>query len=62
MGNLYQQGRELVRFEPRDAQGKVPNAPMTWGPQPFKGLVYVADHNSGLWSVKLPERQPPPLP
>jgi hypothetical protein len=62
MGNLYQQGRELVRFEPRDAQGKVPNAPMTWGPQPFKGLVYVADHNSGLWSVKLPERQPAPLP
>ncbi len=62
MGNLYQQGRELVRFEPRDPHGKVPNAPMTWGPQPFKGLVYIADHNSGLWSVKLPERPRAPVP
>jgi hypothetical protein len=62
MGNLYDQGRELVRFQAYDPQGKLANAPMAWGPQPFKGHVFIADHNSGLWSVKLPERQPPPLP
>jgi hypothetical protein len=62
MGNLYNQGRELVRFEARDVQGKVPNAPMAWGPQPHKGHVFFSDFNSGLWSVKLPERPPQPIP
>ena len=62
MGNLYDQGRELVRFQAYDPQGKLANAPMAWGPQPFKGHVFIADHNSGLWSVKLPERPPAPLP
>jgi hypothetical protein len=62
MGNLYDQGRELVRFEPRDPTGKVPNAPMTWGPQPFHGHVFVSDYNSGLWTVQLPERQPAAVP
>ncbi len=62
MGNLYDQGRELVRFQAYDPQGKLANAPMAWGPQPFKGHVFIADHNSGLWSVKLPERPQAPLP
>ena len=26
---------------------------MVWGAQPYKGLVYLADHNSGLWAVRL---------
>jgi hypothetical protein len=56
-GNLYAQGRELVRFQPRDPKGKVANAPMAWGPQPHKGFVFFSDFNSGLWSVKLPERE-----
>jgi hypothetical protein len=62
MGNLYNQGRELVRFEPRDSTGKVANAPMAWGPQPFHGHVFVSDFNSGLWTVKLPERPQPAIP
>jgi hypothetical protein len=62
MGNLYDQGRELVRFQAYDPQGKLANAPMAWGPQPVKGHVFVSDHNSGLWSVKLPERPQAPLP
>lgn len=62
MGNLYHQGRELVRFEPRDPRGKVSNAPMAWGPQPFKGHVFVSDFNSGLWTVKLPEQPQPARP
>jgi hypothetical protein len=62
MGNLYDQGRELVRFEPRDPRGKVVNAPMSWAPQPFHGHVFVSDFNSGLWTVKLPARPQPALP
>lgn len=62
MGNLYDQGRELVRFEPRDSTGKVANAPMAWGPQPFQGHVFLSDFNSGLWTVKLPERPRPAIP
>ena len=57
-GNLYSQGRELVRFGANDPQGKVVNSPMAWGPQPHRGHVFFTDFNSGLWTVKLPERAP----
>ena len=53
---------QLVRFQAYDPQGKLANSPMAWGPQPFKGHVFIADHNSGLWSVKLAERPQAPLP
>jgi hypothetical protein len=56
MGNLYNQGRELVRFGANDPKGIVANAPMAWGPQPHRGHVFFSDFNSGLWTVKLPER------
>lgn len=56
MGNLYNQGRELVRFGASDPIGIVANTPMAWGPQPHKGHVFFSDFNSGLWTVKLPER------
>jgi len=62
MGNLYEQGRELARFEAKDPKGFVANAPMAWGPQPFKGNVFFSDMNSGLWAVKLPERPKPLVP
>jgi len=52
-GNLYEQGREIDRFRPFDPEGRIPNAPMTWGPQPFKGHIFFSDWNSGLWAVKL---------
>jgi hypothetical protein len=26
---------------------------MTWGPQPYKGNIFLSDHNSGLWCLKL---------
>jgi len=55
-GDLYQQGREIARYKAYDASGKVPNAPMTWGPQPHKGHVFFTEFNSGLWSVKLEPR------
>jgi len=53
MGNLYEQGREIAHFLPYDPQGKIPNAPMTWGPQPHKGHIFISDWNSGLWALKL---------
>jgi hypothetical protein len=61
-GELYEQGRELVRWKAFDPNGKVANTPMAWGPQPHKGHVFVSDFNSGLWSVKLPERPQPVTP
>lgn len=33
----------------------VPNWPMTWGAQLFKGQVFAWDLNSGLWVAKLEE-------
>lgn len=53
MGNLYEQGREIAKYVPTHHQGRVPNAPMAWGPQPYKGYIFMSDWNSGLWALKL---------
>lgn len=53
LGDLYRQGREIAYFLPFDPEGHVPNAPFTWGPQPYKGNIFFTDYNSGLWAVRL---------
>ncbi len=53
MGNLYDQGREIAKFEPKVDEGIGPNSPMSWGPQPYKDMIFVSDMNSGLWAIKL---------
>ena len=58
-GDLFRQGREIGWYKPTDNQGRIPNAPMTWGPQPHKGHIFFSDWNSGLWSVKLPPKPQP---
>ncbi len=58
MGDLYEQGREIARFRPMHHKAIVPNASMTWGPQPHKGHIFISDWNSGLWVLKLEERSP----
>ena len=58
MGDLYKQGREIACFLPTDVNGRIPNAPMTWGPQPHKDHIFFTDWNSGLWSVKLDKKNP----
>ncbi len=58
MGDLYRQGREIAWFLPTDAKGRIPNAPMTWGPQPHKGHIFFSDWNSGLWAVKVETKKP----
>lgn len=57
MGNLYEQGREIARFEPNHPDAVIPNSPFTWGPQPHKGYIFISDWNSGLWALKLEENQ-----
>jgi hypothetical protein len=53
MGNLATQGREVAVYKAFDPNGYVANAPMAWGPQPYKGNLFFSDFNSGLWSVKV---------
>ncbi|MFU8811716.1 MAG: LVIVD repeat-containing protein [Balneolaceae bacterium] len=55
MGNLYDQGREIAHYVTTHHEGYVPNAAMAWGPQPYKGHIFVSDWNSGLWSFRLVE-------
>lgn len=55
-GNLFYQNREIARFMAYDPEGHVANAPFTWGPQPYKGHLFFAEYNSGLWAVKLTPR------
>lgn len=52
-GNLYSQGREIAHLWAGHPDGYRPNLPFTWGAQPYKGLIYFNDINSGLWIVKL---------
>ncbi len=61
MGNLATQGREVAVFKAFDPNGFVSNAPMAWGPQPFKGNLFFSDFNSGLWSIKLAPRSRPAM-
>jgi hypothetical protein len=53
-GDLYRQGRELGFYRTNAAEGEgfMVNNAQAWGPQPFKGNVFVSDMNSGLWVVK----------
>ncbi len=57
-GDLYRQGREIARFLPEDPESFIPNSAMAWGPQPWKGNIFIADHNSGLWAVRLVDPEP----
>jgi hypothetical protein len=54
-GDLYKQGREIAYWHPNDPESFKPNAPFVWGPQPYKGHIFIADHHSGLWALKLVE-------
>ena len=53
MGDLYRQGREIAYFKSLDPDGFVPNFPLVWGAQPYKGNIFFADDHSGLWAVRL---------
>ncbi|MCH7822579.1 MAG: Ig-like domain-containing protein [Proteobacteria bacterium] len=57
IGDLYAQGREVGSFYSADPEGFIPNAAMVWGPQPHKGTIFFTDHHSGLWAVRLKEKE-----
>ncbi len=57
-GDLYRQGREIAMFRPMDPGSVKPNTPFVWGPQPYKGHIFLADNSSGLWAVKLVDADP----
>ena len=59
MGNLATQGREMAVYKAFDPAGFVANAPMAWGPQPYKGYLFFSDFNSGLHAVKIQPRSRP---
>ncbi|MFW6080161.1 MAG: hypothetical protein ACODAE_11100 [Gemmatimonadota bacterium] len=52
-GDLYAQGREMAWYPTGTEDGHIPNSPMAWGPQPYRGNVFVSDHHSGLWIIRL---------
>lgn len=54
-GDLYRQGREMAALKTTDQNAHVANWPMTFSAQIFKGLIYSADFNSGLWITRLEE-------
>jgi len=56
-GDLYAQGREVARILTTDDDTMVPNWPMAWGAQIFKGRIYSSDLNSGIWITQLRERR-----
>ena len=60
-GDLYRQGREIAWFPTGTPDGHVVNSPMAWGPQPFKGHVFISDLNSGLWVVKVVPKKKAPV-
>lgn len=49
-GDLLAQGREVAAFmtTPEDE-----NSTMAWGPQPYKGNIFVSDMRTGLWVMNL---------
>ena len=59
-GDLYRQGREIAVLKTIDSQSVVPNWPMAWSAQLYKGHIFSADLNSGLWVMRLDEERPVP--
>ena len=53
LGDIYKQGREIGLYVPYHKEGKIPNAPMVWGAQPYKDYIFIADMNSGLYCIQL---------
>lgn len=57
LGPLERQGREIARFTyggtGESCPGSTAVATCTWAPQLHRGLVWVSDMNTGLWSLRL---------
>ena len=40
-------------FSSPHKEGVLANAPFLWGAQPYKGMIFFSDLNSGLYCVKV---------
>jgi len=56
LGDLYKQGREIGFFKSFHKEGRIPNAPMVWGAQPYKDYIFFSDMNSGLYCIQLEDK------
>ena len=56
LGDIYKQGREIAHYLSYHEDGRIPNAPMVWGAQPYKNYIFFSDMNSGLYCVELEEK------
>ena len=56
LGDIYKQGREIGHYLSYHEKGRIPNAPMVWGAQPYKDYIFFTDMNSGLYCVELEEK------
>jgi hypothetical protein len=61
-GDLRAQEREMVHVHTADMDGKVQNAPDTWGVVVKNGLAYINDNNNGLWIVRMEPKKPDVVP
>jgi len=52
-GDLLRQGREIAHVVTGDNQGRLAQAPMTWGAVVRDGLIYAPDVNGGLFIVRV---------
>ena len=57
LGDLYRQGREIAFYMSSQTDGHIPNSTNVWGAIPYKGLIYFTDMYSGLYCVKLADKQ-----
>ena len=59
MGNLFTQGREMAVYKAYDPLGYIPNSAAAWGVMSWKGNIFFADINSGMWAVKMQPKERP---
>ena len=57
LGDIYKQGREIAHYLSYHEDGRIPNAPMVWGAQPYKNYIFFSDMNSGLYCVELEDEK-----
>ena len=57
LGDLYRQGREIAFYMSSQTNGHIPNSTNVWGAIPYKGFIYFTDMYSGLYCVKLVDKQ-----
>ena len=53
LGDLYRQGREIAFFLTSHSEGRIPNSTNVWGTIPYKGYIFYSDMYSGLYCMKL---------